>query len=66
MMNPESGVITGKNCHDEEKVKRFYQAFPNGKVESFYSDSRSDTPMAKIAQQAFIVKKDIIRPWDDK
>lgn len=58
---------TGKhldvNCHGEEKVKRFYEMFPNGKIDAFYSDSLSDTPLALLAKQAYIVKGDTIKPW---
>ena len=64
-MDPYTGKIHGLNCHDEEKVRRFYRAFPEGHIERFYSDSRSDEPLAKIADQAFLVGKDVIQPWPD-
>ncbi len=62
-MDIHTGRISGLNCHDEEKVRRFYEAYPKGKVDAFYSDSRSDTPLARIASQAYLVKGDQIRPW---
>ena len=62
-MNPYTGQIRGLNCHDEEKVRRFYAAYPNGHTERFYSDSLSDEPMARIADQAFLVKNGKPQPW---
>ena len=55
-MDRYTGRILGANCHDKEKVRRFYRDFPNGHVEKFYSDSLSDTPMAQIADKAYLVK----------
>ena len=65
-MDPRTGIIEGKNCHDHEKVSRFYAMDPNGHTEAFYSDSLSDSPMAEIADKAFLVKKHRLSPWPDK
>ena len=65
-MDRYTGKICGQNCHDEEKVRRFYQEYPDGKTENFYSDSLSDTPMAEIADHAFLVKKGVLEPWPEK
>ncbi len=62
-VSPETGKFSGLNCHGKEKVVRFYKEFPDAKVEEFYSDSRSDTPMAEIAEKAFLVKGDKITNW---
>ncbi len=62
-MDPYTGIIRGWNCHDEEKVRRFREAWPDAQVESFYSDSLSDTPMAELAQKAFLVKHGTLIPW---
>lgn len=59
----KSGKYSGINCHGKEKVRRFYEIFENGKIEEFYSDSYSDTPLAEIAEKAFIVKKNDISEW---
>lgn len=64
-MNPYTGKIQGLNCHDEEKVRRFYQEYPDGHTENFYSDSLADTPMAKIAEHAFLVTDGAPQPWPD-
>lgn len=62
-VNPETGIYNGINCHGKEKVKRFYEIFPNGKIQEFYSDSYSDSPLAEISQNAFIVKGDKLSKW---
>ena len=63
-INKNTGVYSGINCHGKEKVRRFKEMFGNTCVEEFYSDSFSDTPMAEIAKNAFMVNKDEITPWD--
>ncbi len=62
-MNKLNGKIEGLNCHDSEKVRRFYEAYPRAHTENFYSDSLSDTPMAQIADKAWLVNKQTISPW---
>ena len=37
--------------------------FPNGIIDNFYSDSYSDTPLAKLANKAYIVKKNELKEW---
>lgn len=63
VVDSKSGKYNGVNCHGEEKVRRFYHAFPDGKIDSFYSDSKNDTPLAKEAQKAFFVSKNVITDW---
>lgn len=65
-MDEHSGRIHGENCHSKEKVRRFYEEFPGACTEAFYSDSLSDTPMAEIAQQAYIVDRETLKPWPGK
>lgn len=64
-MDIRSGEITGKNCHDEEKVRRFREAYPDAEIEAFYSDSLSDAPLAKLAGEAWLVNRDQLSPWPD-
>lgn len=59
-----TGKFEGENCKGKEKVTQFYKRFPNGRIERFYSDSKSDTPLAKIAQQAYLVKGSEITAWE--
>lgn len=61
-----TGKYSGKNCHGEEKVVRLGERFPNAEVDEFYSDSYSDTPLARLAKKAFIVKKNALTPWKFK
>ena len=65
-MAKETGLIDGENCHDAEKVRRFNAEFPDAHVDSFYSDSLADTPMARLADKAFLVKRGELSPWPDK
>lgn len=58
-----SGKYTGINCHGKEKVRRFYEHFGKIEIEEFYSDSKSDTPMAEISKKAFLVDGGIISEW---
>ncbi|MCR5090187.1 MAG: haloacid dehalogenase-like hydrolase [Oscillospiraceae bacterium] len=64
-MNPYTGRIRGRNCHDTEKVRRYLKEYPTEAVEEFYSDSLSDTPMAKLAVRAFLVTGEERIPWPD-
>ena len=47
----------------KEKVRRFYEEFPDGKIDEFYSDSYSDTPLAEIAKTAYMVDGSNISQW---
>ena len=62
-MELRSGRIEGENCHDEEKVRRIREAFPEGAIEGFYSDSHSDDPLAALAAKPMMVRKGTLRPW---
>ncbi len=58
-----TGKFSSENCYGEEKVRRFLEKYPDMKIEKFYSDSYSDTPMALLAEEAFIVRKNKISEW---
>ena len=62
-MNPYNGRIRGRNCHDEEKVRRFLEVWPADSIDAFYSDSLSDAPLARLAKQAWLVQDGICLPW---
>lgn len=66
VVDERTGKYSGINCHGEEKVRRFREKFENAEIDEFYSDSYSDTPLAKIAKSAFIVKGDKITEWEFK
>lgn len=63
-VNKNTGKAEGENCYYDEKVNRLYKEFPNVKIDKFYSDSYSDSPLAKISNEAFIVNKNNIKKWD--
>ena len=63
-MDTSTGVILGKQCCDEEKLRRYREKFGETPIENFYSDSFSDTPLARTASQAFMVDEGIISDWD--
>lgn len=58
-----TGLYRGENCHGEEKVRRYRAIYGDEPVEAFWSDSRSDTPMARIAGKAFLVRDGVPEPW---
>lgn len=62
-VDKHSGKHNGINCHGKEKVRRFYEVYPDGKIDEFYSDSYSDTPLAEIADKAYIVKGEELSEW---
>lgn len=59
-VNKHTGKFESKNCHDIEKVKRFYEETTYKKLKAFYSDSMSDKPMMDISEQSYLVKKNKI------
>lgn len=61
-----TGKYTGKNCDGEQKVRIFKLRWASRKIEKFYSDSLSDTPLAKLAEQAYLVKGDRIMNWPEE
>ena len=58
-----TGRYGGENCHGAEKVRRFREVYGDAPVEGFWSDSRSDTPMAELADRAWLVGKGSMVPW---
>ncbi len=63
IVDKNTGIYTGENCHGKEKVRVFRTAFKDIQIEEFYSDSKSDTPLAKISNKAFLVHGNNIKPW---
>lgn len=60
----KTGRIEGKNCKGEEKLRRFLEAYPDVQIEEFYSDSKSDLPLACASKVAFLVKKNQMVSWE--
>lgn len=61
----KTGAFLGKNCFGPEKVRRLHEEFPGVIINEFYSDSLSDTPLAMLAEKAFIVQENRLIPWAD-
>ena len=59
-----SGRFTSENCRGAEKVRRLAEEYLVIHIDKFYSDSRSDLPLAQIADQAFLIKNGAITPWE--
>ena len=58
-----TGEYSGKNCYGIEKVKRYNEIYSNKEIDEFYSDSLSDTPLAKISKKSFLVEKGKVKTW---
>lgn len=64
-MDAASGRIDGENCHDEEKLVRMRELFPDGEIDDFYSDSLSDAALARQARRAFLVSGSRLARWPE-
>lgn len=62
-VDSKTGIYDGINCHGKEKVRRFYEKFPDGEIDEFYSDSYSDSPLAEISKKPVLVKGDELLDW---
>ena len=62
-VDKRTGLFLGPNCHGQEKVSRFRARFPGGRIDEFYSDSRSDAPLGQLAERAFLVRGEKLLPW---
>ncbi len=65
-VDPKTGKYNGLNCWGDEKVRRLEEQTGITHCDKFFSDSYSDTPLAKIADEAFLIKKGKICPWEKK
>ncbi len=57
----KTGTLLYKNCRNEEKVRRFYEKFGEGKVEVMcvYSDSlKNDKPIFSLGKRCFHIMPD--------
>lgn len=51
-----NGLVCGKHCYGEEKVRYYKQRFGETPLQAFYSDSLSDLPMLQLAQRGYLVQ----------
>lgn len=59
----KTGLYDGVNCYGEEKVRRFFEKYPNAVIDAFYSDSLSDSPLADRAVKSYLVKGKELLEW---
>ena len=65
-VNSKTGKYDGLNCHGKEKVRRFDAAgFKREDAETFYSDSLTDSPLAEISEDAYIVIGEKLVKWNE-
>ena len=62
-VDPRTGAFAGENCRGQEKVRRLKSEYKVTHIDCFYSDSRSDLPLANIADKAFLVKNGVVNEW---
>ena len=64
-VDPSTGIYEGRNCNGQEKVARFRELYPDTPVHRFFSDSLGDTPMARLAEEAWLVDigRGTLAPW---
>lgn len=43
-------------CFLDNKVKAFYEQYPDGKIENFYTDSMNDKAMMEISENVYFVR----------
>lgn len=65
-VDKKTGKFYDENCKGEEKVKQFRQKYKDASIENFYSDSLSDTPLASIAKNAYLVVGNARKTWPQK
>ena len=61
-VNLDTGKLISNNCYGEEKVVRFKKIYQKKKISKFYTDSKSDQPLASMSAESFLVnnkKKEI-------
>ena len=44
-------------------LRRLHEAYPDVQIAEFYSDSRSDSPLAELAEHAYLVHGQERTPW---
>lgn len=62
-VDKNTGKFMSSNCYGKEKVNMLNKTFKNYKIDRFYSDSLSDTPLAKIANTPFLITKNGVKNW---
>ncbi len=59
VIDSKTGEIS-RLCFRENKVKAFFEEYPDTEIENFYTDSLNDQPLIDISKNAYLVKGDKI------
>lgn len=55
LLDPVTGEVK-RLCIRENKVKAFFEEYPDTQIENFYTDSINDQPLIDISKNAYLVK----------
>lgn len=64
IVDKKNGKFISNNCYGEEKVIRLNERYDNYVIDNFYSDSKSDIYLARIAKNSYLVNKNNIIKWE--
>ena len=64
-MDSSSGRLLRSNCKGQQKVEEFRQVYGDAQIDRFYSDSLSDTPLARLAKESYLIVKGKPVPWPE-
>ena len=64
-VDPKTGKFNSPNCYGEGKVNRLKEAYQDVEIDEFYSDSKSDQPLADLSKDPYLIKKDKFYKWDE-
>lgn len=62
-LDTKTGTYNGPHCWGDHKVMYYRKYYQDKPITNFYSDHISDTPMARLAKEAWFVTGDDIKPW---
>ena len=65
-MDPSTGKLLAGNCKGQQKVEEFRRVYGDAEIDRFYSDSLSDTPLARLAKKSFLIVKGKPVPWPEE
>ena len=63
-VDKKTGKFNSSNCYGEEKIKRLNEKYKDYKIDRFYSDSKSDLPLARIAKKPYFIIHDREEEWN--
>lgn len=63
IVDKNTGEFKSENCYGTEKVQRLNKKYNTYVINEFYSDSKSDLPLANISKHSYIVKGNEVLKW---